>query len=85
MKAYKSILEDQPLKGLDKVIWWIEHVIRHKGAEHLRSSAADMTFFEYFMLDVVAVIFLILIILFFVLYKIVSLLRYLLKYKLKSD
>lgn len=47
------ILEDQPLKGLDKAMWWIEYVIRHKDISHLRSPAADMSFFEYFMVDVI--------------------------------
>lgn len=41
------------MKGVEKAVWWIEYVIRHKGAKHLRSPAADMSFFEYFMVDVV--------------------------------
>ncbi|CAH1101183.1 unnamed protein product [Psylliodes chrysocephalus] len=49
----KAILVDQPMKGVEKAVWWIEYVIRHKGAKHLRSPAADMSFFEYFMVDVV--------------------------------
>ncbi|KAG5871634.1 hypothetical protein JTB14_031314 [Gonioctena quinquepunctata] len=52
----RAILVDQPIKGVDKAIWWIEHVIRHKGAKHLRSPAADMTFIDYFLLDILAVI-----------------------------
>lgn len=47
------ILTDQPLNGLDKAMWWIEYVIRHKDVSHLRSSAADMTFLQYLMIDVV--------------------------------
>ncbi|KAG5870475.1 hypothetical protein JTB14_030329 [Gonioctena quinquepunctata] len=49
----KMILEDHPMNGLNKAIWWIEYVIRHKGAKHLRSPLADMSYFQYFMLDVV--------------------------------
>ncbi|KAG5896759.1 hypothetical protein JTB14_031738 [Gonioctena quinquepunctata] len=48
----RIILLDQQTQGLDKAIWWIEYVIRHRGAKHLRSPAADISFFEYFMLDV---------------------------------
>jgi glucuronosyltransferase len=50
---------DQPVSGLDKTIWWIEHVIRHKGAKHLRSPTVDMSWSAYFLLDVtfVAVLF----------------------------
>ncbi|CAG9860221.1 unnamed protein product [Phyllotreta striolata] len=50
---YKQILVDEPMRGVEKAIWWIEYVMRHNGAAHLRSMAADMTFFEYFMIDVV--------------------------------
>ncbi|XP_023029674.2 UDP-glucosyltransferase 2, partial [Leptinotarsa decemlineata] len=51
-----AILKDQPLKGVDKAIYWIEYILRHKGAKHLRSPAADMPFYEYFMLDVIVVL-----------------------------
>ncbi|XP_074037416.1 UDP-glycosyltransferase UGT5 isoform X2 [Leptinotarsa decemlineata] len=54
IKKAKSILLDEPLVGVEKAVWWIEYVLRHKGAPHLRSEAADMTFFEYFMVDVLA-------------------------------
>jgi hypothetical protein len=46
---------DQPVSGLDKTIWWIEHVIRHKGTKHLRSRRVDMSWSEYFLLDVALV------------------------------
>lgn len=56
VKKAKALLEDQPIKGVDKAVWWIEYVIRHKGAPHLRSPSADMSLYEYFMLDAVAFI-----------------------------
>jgi hypothetical protein len=46
---------DQPVSGLDKTIWWIEHAIRHKGAKHLRCPKVDISWSEYFLLDVVLV------------------------------
>lgn len=53
-KELRAIFLDQPQSGIDKVIWWCEYVIRHKGAKHLRSPAADIPLYEYFMLDVLA-------------------------------
>ncbi|CAH1160040.1 unnamed protein product [Phaedon cochleariae] len=53
----KMILADQPMKGIEKAVWWIEYVLRHKGAKHLRSAAADMSFYEYFMIDVICFLF----------------------------
>lgn len=68
------------MKGLDKVIWWIEYVIRHNGAEHLRSPAVEMPLYEYFMIDV---IFFLLVVVFIFSYALYMLLVYI-KGKLKS-
>lgn len=42
------------MRGIDKVIWWTEYVIRHGGAKHLRNPAADLPWYQYFLLDVAA-------------------------------
>ncbi|XP_069686167.1 UDP-glycosyltransferase UGT5-like [Periplaneta americana] len=47
-------LRDQPNNPLDRAVWWVEYVIRHRGARHLRSGALDLTWFQYFLLDVIA-------------------------------
>ncbi|XP_045461720.1 UDP-glycosyltransferase UGT5-like isoform X4 [Harmonia axyridis] len=54
-KELRDIFLDQPQSGVDKVVWWCEYVIRHKGAKHLRSPAADISLYHYFMIDVIAV------------------------------
>uniref|UniRef100_A0A8C8TME6 UDP-glucuronosyltransferase n=1 Tax=Peromyscus maniculatus bairdii TaxID=230844 RepID=A0A8C8TME6_PERMB len=46
------IQHDQPMKPLDRAIFWIEYVIRNKGAKHLRVAAHDLTWFQYHSLDV---------------------------------
>ncbi|CAH1794622.1 unnamed protein product [Owenia fusiformis] len=49
-----AIYHDQPIPPRDKVIYWAEYVIRHKGAPHLRSHAAnELNFFQYFLLDII--------------------------------
>ncbi|KAF7264251.1 hypothetical protein GWI33_000426 [Rhynchophorus ferrugineus] len=53
-KYLDDLMKDQPQDGLDKAIWWIEYVIRHKGAKHLRSIAVDMPWWQYMMLDILA-------------------------------
>ncbi|KAL3288262.1 hypothetical protein HHI36_002711 [Cryptolaemus montrouzieri] len=55
-KEISKILLDQPRSGLDEIMWWCEYVIRHKGAAHLRSPAADISLYDYFMLDVLVVV-----------------------------
>lgn len=71
----KRILEDQPLKGLDKAIWWIEYVLRHGDVRHLRSSAADMSFVEYLMLDVIIFLVIALAVIIYSLRKLFSILQ----------
>ncbi|KAL1790485.1 UDP-glucuronosyltransferase 2B31-like, partial [Sigmodon hispidus] len=46
------IHHDQPVKPLDRAVFWIEYVMRHKGAKHLRVAAHDLTWFQYHSLDV---------------------------------
>ena len=50
------IYRDQPLTPLEQAVYWTEYVIRHKGAPHLRSAVLDLTWYQYFLLDVIAVL-----------------------------
>ncbi|XP_060547742.1 UDP-glucuronosyltransferase 2A2-like isoform X2 [Pantherophis guttatus] len=45
---------EQPIKPLDRAIFWIEFVIRHKGAKHLQVAAYHLTWYQYHCLDVIA-------------------------------
>uniref|UniRef100_A0A8I5U0T6 UDP glucuronosyltransferase family 2 member A1 complex locus n=1 Tax=Pongo abelii TaxID=9601 RepID=A0A8I5U0T6_PONAB len=47
------IHHDQPVKPLDRAVFWIEFVMRHKGAKHLRPAAHDLNWFQYHSLDVI--------------------------------
>ncbi|XP_031197882.1 UDP-glucuronosyltransferase 2B17 isoform X5 [Mastomys coucha] len=48
-----TIHHEQPIKPLNKIIFWIEFVMRHKGAKHLRPLAHNLTWFQYHSLDVI--------------------------------
>ncbi|XP_050966197.1 UDP-glucuronosyltransferase 2A2 isoform X1 [Labeo rohita] len=48
------IHHDQPMKPLDQAVYWIEFVMRHKGAKHLRVQAHELSWYQYHCLDVVA-------------------------------
>ncbi|XP_059478485.1 UDP-glycosyltransferase UGT5-like [Neocloeon triangulifer] len=43
---------DQPESPLDRAIFWTEYALRHKGAKHLRSAAADLCWFQLNLWDV---------------------------------
>ncbi|NXL85857.1 UD2A1 glucuronosyltransferase, partial [Alectura lathami] len=51
------IHHDQPTKPLDRAVFWIEFVMRHKGAKHLRPAAHHLTWYQYHSLDVLAFLF----------------------------
>ncbi|KAM5271268.1 UDP-glucuronosyltransferase 2B17-like [Ctenodactylus gundi] len=48
-----TIHHDQPIKPLDRAVFWIEFVMRHKGAKHLRPLAHNLTWYQYHSLDVI--------------------------------
>ena len=50
------IYQDQPRTPLQQAVYWTEYVIRHKGASHLRSAVLDLAWYQYFLLDVIAVL-----------------------------
>ena len=50
------IYRDQPLTPLQQAVYWTEYVIRHKGAPHFRSAVLDLAWYQYFLLDVIAVL-----------------------------
>ncbi|XP_014118062.1 PREDICTED: UDP-glucuronosyltransferase 2A1 isoform X3 [Pseudopodoces humilis] len=52
-----QIQHDQPVKPLDRAVFWIEFVMRHKGAKHLRPAAHHLTWYQYHSLDVLAFLF----------------------------
>ncbi|XP_062272770.1 UDP-glucuronosyltransferase 2A2-like [Scomber scombrus] len=53
MKALSNLQRDQPMKPLDRAMFWIEFVMRHKGAPHLRTESYKMSFIQYHSIDVV--------------------------------
>lgn len=47
------IQHDQPIKPLDKAVFWIEYVMRNRGAKHLRPALHDLNWVQYHSLDVI--------------------------------
>uniref|UniRef100_A0A3Q2ZNA7 UDP-glucuronosyltransferase n=1 Tax=Kryptolebias marmoratus TaxID=37003 RepID=A0A3Q2ZNA7_KRYMA len=54
MKQLSSLHRDQPMKPLDQAMFWIEFVMRHKGAAHLRTESYKMSTIQYYSIDVMA-------------------------------
>ncbi|XP_067377059.1 UDP-glucuronosyltransferase 2B31-like isoform X2 [Channa argus] len=54
MKTLSNLHRDQPMKPLDRAMFWIEFVMRHKGAPHLRTESYKMSTIQYHSIDVMA-------------------------------
>jgi len=44
------------MSPLDTAIFWTEYVIRHAGAPHLRTAAAELAWYQYLLLDLFALL-----------------------------
>uniref|UniRef100_UPI00001A0C4A UDP glucuronosyltransferase 5 family, polypeptide A1 precursor n=1 Tax=Danio rerio TaxID=7955 RepID=UPI00001A0C4A len=53
MQRLSKLHHDQPLKPLDRAMFWIEFVMRNKGAPHLRTQSFRMSWIEYHSIDVI--------------------------------
>uniref|UniRef100_A0A5F8GSS4 UDP-glucuronosyltransferase n=1 Tax=Monodelphis domestica TaxID=13616 RepID=A0A5F8GSS4_MONDO len=60
-KSYKenimrlsALHKDRPIDPLNLAVFWVEFVMRHKGAPHLRAAAHDLNWIQYHSLDVIA-------------------------------
>ncbi|XP_021163163.2 UDP-glucuronosyltransferase 2C1 [Fundulus heteroclitus] len=54
MRTLSKLHKDQPMKPLDQAVFWIEYVMRHKGARHLQTHSHKMSWFVYSSVDVFA-------------------------------
>uniref|UniRef100_A0A8C8D950 UDP-glucuronosyltransferase n=1 Tax=Oncorhynchus tshawytscha TaxID=74940 RepID=A0A8C8D950_ONCTS len=54
MQRLSRLHRDQPMKPLDRAMFWIEFVMRNKGAAHLRTESYKMSWFTYHSMDVIA-------------------------------
>ncbi|CAH0697337.1 unnamed protein product [Spodoptera exigua] len=62
VKKLGELMTDEPMTPLERAVWWTEHVLRHGGARHLRGPAANMSWAEYYELDLVLTLLLALVI-----------------------
>ncbi|XP_049810001.1 UDP-glucosyltransferase 2-like isoform X3 [Schistocerca nitens] len=69
MKRFSAIYREHQSTSLERAVWWVEYVIRHQGAPHLRSAALDLRWWQLLLLDVIAFILAVAAMAAFLLYK----------------
>ncbi|KAL7730661.1 hypothetical protein ACLKA6_003438 [Drosophila palustris] len=57
IRDMSSRYRDQPQLPLERAVFWVEHVSRHKGAKYLRSASQDLSFVQYHNLDAILVLY----------------------------
>ncbi|KAM9322311.1 UDP-glucuronosyltransferase-like [Pholidichthys leucotaenia] len=56
MMKLSALQRDRPHDPLEVSVYWTEFVMRHKGAKHLRAAVHDLNWFQYYSLDIIAVL-----------------------------
>lgn len=53
IQKFSRLYRDRPMSPRDTTVYWLEYVIRHRGAKHIQSPVVYMSAFEYYGLDVI--------------------------------
>ncbi|XP_073944168.1 UDP-glycosyltransferase UGT5-like [Choristoneura fumiferana] len=69
-KEMSKRFQDRPMTALDTAMYWIEYVIRNKGANFMKNPAVNLSWYAYYMLDVFAFLLLVLAVFVFIVLKI---------------
>ncbi|KAL3283599.1 hypothetical protein HHI36_006737 [Cryptolaemus montrouzieri] len=70
------IMRDKPMSQKDTLTFWVDYVIRHKGAEHLKVKASlRLSWYQYILLDVIAFIIVSVLVIIFTLMYILKILK----------
>ncbi|XP_055916903.1 UDP-glycosyltransferase UGT5-like [Eupeodes corollae] len=67
-KKFSTLYRDRPMHAKDTAVFWLEYVLRHKGAYHMQSPLVNLSGIQYLSLDVIGFLLLVL----FVVYKAVT-------------
>ncbi|XP_050551376.1 UDP-glycosyltransferase UGT5-like [Spodoptera frugiperda] len=59
ISVLNSAVFDPMVSDPDNAVWWTEYLLRHRNIRLLRSPAVGVSFFKYYLLDVVCYLFLI--------------------------
>lgn len=54
VQSMAALYKDRPQSSMDLATYWVEYVIRHKGAPHLHYQGADLNVLQRYLVDVMA-------------------------------
>lgn len=59
VRRRSELFHDRPMSPMETAVYWVEYVIRHKGADHLKNAGAKLPLYKYLMVDVLVFVLLI--------------------------
>ena len=66
-----DLIMDQPQHPLDRAVWWLEYLLRHPHNTSMKPHTHNLSWVQYFLLDVIFVVLSTILFLIFVLVKLV--------------
>jgi len=57
IRQASMVFRDRPLKAMDTAMYWINYVIEHRGAPHLVAAGVELPWYQFYLLDIVALAF----------------------------
>ncbi|KAE8300176.1 2-hydroxyacylsphingosine 1-beta-galactosyltransferase [Larimichthys crocea] len=55
-RLLSNIHKDQPGHPVSRAVYWISYILRHHGANHLRSAVYEVSPYQYFLVDVIVTV-----------------------------
>lgn len=62
------IMKDRAIQPLDEAVYWVEYVLRHDGAHHLKSSVLTLRWYQLYLIDILAITFVSLVLTIYIIY-----------------
>ncbi|KAK7788727.1 hypothetical protein R5R35_013368 [Gryllus longicercus] len=56
MHRLSAAYREHKARSLETALWWVEYVLRHEGAPHLRAASLRLAWYELLLLDVVVAV-----------------------------
>lgn len=75
-KIVSEIFKDRPMTPAEAIVYWTEYVVRHRGAPHLKSHALNLTWYQYYLLDVTGIVVLVVLLFCYACYITIKALRF---------
>ncbi|XP_050437635.1 UDP-glucosyltransferase 2-like [Adelges cooleyi] len=86
-KLASKRFKDRPMSPGKTAAYWTEYIVRHNGAQHLKTKAFDLMWYEYYLIDILCLILVTISVIGFIIYKCLHDVRkqFLFKLKFKTE